>query len=200
MQLNKPMDIPKPKSKQPLPDNAKKVFEGVIFDVYQWEQKMFDGSLETFEKLKRPDTVIVFPIMDDGKILLTKQEQPGKEPFIGAAGGRVDKGEEILDAAKRELLEESGYEASEFILWKSMQPISKIEWSVYVFVARSLKKVADLHLDAGEKIELMPVDFDEFLQVAIQPNFYEQEIYRDVVEAMLDPKKKEELKTFMLGK
>ena len=89
MQLNKPMDVPKPKSKQPLPDNAKKVFEGVIFDVYQWEQKMFDGSLETFEKLKRPDTVIVFPIMADGKVLLTKQEQPGKEPFIGATGVAV---------------------------------------------------------------------------------------------------------------
>jgi ADP-ribose pyrophosphatase len=197
--INDPL-VPKPKSKQPLPDKARKVFEGVIFDVYQWEQEMFDGSTETFEKLKRPDTVIVFPVLDNGKIILTKQEQPGKEPFIGAAGGRVDKGEGILASAKRELLEESGYKAGEFVLWKAIQPISKIEWSVYVFIARNLKKVADLKLDAGEKIELMPVDFDEFLQIALQPNFYEQEVYRDVVEAMLDPEKKNELKAFMLGK
>jgi len=193
------MDIPKPKSKQPLPDDAKRVFEGVIFDVYQWEQKMFDGSIAVFEKLKRADTVTIFPVLDNGKILLTKQEQPGKEPFIGAVGGRIDKGEKILDAAKRELLEESGFEAAEFILWKSIQPISKIEWSVYIFVARGLKKVANLNPDSGEKIEPMPVDFDEFLEIAMQSNFYEQEVYRDVVEAMLNQDKKMELKKFIMG-
>src|SRR3989344_9504870 len=111
------MNIQRPKSKQPMPDNAKRVFKGVIFDVYQWEQEMFDGSKATFEKLKRPDTVVIFGVLPDGKIILTEQEQPSKEPFIGATGGRVDEGEEILAAAKRELLEESGYEAEEFILW-----------------------------------------------------------------------------------
>lgn len=194
------MDIQKPKSKQPLPKNAKKVFEGIIFDVYQWQQRMFDGSFATFEKIKRPDTVVVFPILDDGKIILTKQEQPGKEPFIGATGGIVEKEETIIEASKRELLEESGYEAKELVFWKSLQPIGKIEWSVYVFVARGLTKVAELKLDSGEKIELLTVSFDEFLQIASQPNFYEQEIYRDVAEAIADPKKKEELKKFMIGK
>ncbi|PIR85830.1 hypothetical protein COU14_02410 [Candidatus Kaiserbacteria bacterium CG10_big_fil_rev_8_21_14_0_10_44_10] len=191
------MKIERPKSKQPLPEDAKKVFEGEIFDVYQWEQEMYDGTKATFEKLKRPDTVVVFAVDDDGKILLTKQEQPGKEPFIGAAGGRVDKGEDILDAAKRELLEETGYAAEEYILWKALQPISKIEWAVYVFVARKIKKVAELSLDVGEKIEVMFVEFDEFTNIALQENFYEQEVYRDIVEAMFNNKKKEELKKLL---
>mgnify|MGYP000871809802 CR=1 FL=1 len=193
------MNIQKPKSKQPLPDNAKKVFCGVIFDVYQWQQEMFDGSIETFEKLKRPDTVVVFPVTNDEKIILTKQEQPGKESFIGGAGGRVEKGEEILDAAKRELLEETGYEASKFVLWKALQPISKIEWATYIFIARKLKKVANPSLDPGEKIQLMPVAFEEFLKIAMQPNFYEEEIYRDVVEAMLNSEKKQELQKLFFG-
>ena len=188
------MDIKRPKSKQPIPDNAKKVFGGVLFDVYQWEQEMFDGTKTIFEKLKRPDTVIVFPTLDDEKILLTEQEQPGKEPFMGAAGGRVDDGEDILEAAKSELLEETGYEASEFVLWDAQHPTSKIDWVVYTFIAKGLKKVADLNLDAGEKIVLKPVNFDRFIDIAISKNFVQKEIIPKLYEAKLHPEKMEELK------
>lgn len=192
------MKIERPQSKQPLPEGAKKVFEGVIFDVYQWEQEMFDGTKATFEKLKRPDTVITFPVLEDGRILLTKQEQPGgKGHFIAGAGGRVDPGEDILDAAKRELLEETGYEAEEFVLWKSLQPIGKIEWAVYVFVAKRIKKVAEINADSGEKIELYPVTFDEFMEIALGENFYEKEVHEDVFMATFDEQKRNELKKML---
>lgn len=46
-----------------VPDAAQHVFEGMIFDVYQWPQKLFDGSEHTFEMLKRPDTVVVKIVM-----------------------------------------------------------------------------------------------------------------------------------------
>jgi len=188
------MEINRPKSKQPIPENAKKVFGGALFDVYQWEQELFDGTTTLFEKLKRPDTVVIFPVLDDGKIILTEQEQPGKEPFIGTTGGRVDEGEDILEAAKRELLEESGYKASEFILWDAQHPTSKIDWVVYTFIAKGLKKVADMNLDAGEKINLKLVDLDEFIEIAINKNFVEKEIIPKLYEAKLHPEKKEELK------
>src|SRR3989344_4952656 len=186
--------IKRPESKQPIPESATKVFSGKIFDVYQWEQKLFDGTTAVFEKLKRPDTVVVFPVLSDGRIILTEQEQPGKDPFIGATGGRVDEGEDILAAAKRELLEESGYVADHFILWNSQQPLSKIEWAVYTFIAKGLKKTADLNLDAGEKIKLKLVTFDEFLELGSNKDFYEKEIIPELLEAKFYPKKKEELR------
>lgn len=188
------MKIQRPKSKQPIPDHAKKVFDGVLFDVYQWEQELFDGTKTIFEKIKRPDTVVVFPVLDNGKIMLTEQEQPGMEPFIGATGGRVDEDEDVLEAAKRELLEESGYEASEFILWDAQHPTSKTDWVVYTFVAKGLKKVSDMNLDAGEKITLKLVELDEFIEIAINKNFVEKEIIPKLYEAKLYPEKKEELK------
>lgn len=130
------MSLQHPKSKQLIPPDAKCVFKGKIFSVYQWQQKLLDGSYKTFEKIKRPSTVMVLPITTDGKIIMTQQEQPGEGAFIGLIGGIVDKGEEILDAIKREMLEESGYTANDYTLWDSTQLISKIEWSVYTFIAR----------------------------------------------------------------
>lgn len=193
------MNILRPLSKQPIPPHAKKVFGGVLFDVYQWEQKLFDGTKTTFEKLKRRDTVVVFPILDDGRVLLTKQEQPGKVgAFMGATGGGVHDGEEILDAAKRELLEESGYDASEFILWDAQQPSSKIDWVVYTFLAKGLKKVSDMNLDGGERITLKPVNFDEFIEIGIGKNFAEKEIVPKLYEVKLYPEKKEALRKLFL--
>lgn len=193
------MNVIKPKSKQPIPEDATRVFKGKVFDVYQWEQEMYDGTQSTFEKVKRPDTVVVFAITNNGTIILTKQEQPGKEPFIGGAGGRVDEGEDIVDAAQRELKEETGYTAQKIEFWKAFQPVSKMDWSVYFFFARNLTKKSDQSLDAGEKIDLIEVSFEEFIEIGLQPNFSEYEIYRDIVEAKLDKGKFEKLKTLFIG-
>lgn len=188
------MDIPRPQSKQPIPADAKKVFKGVIFDVYQWEQALYDGTTKTFEKLKRPDTVVVFPVLDDGTILLTEQEQPGKQPYLAACGGRVNEGEDILEAAKREFFEETGYEAKEYVLWKAEQPTSKIDWTVYLFIAKGCTKISEQVLDGGEKVELKPVRFDELLQIGRDARFVEKEIVSDIYEALLDPAKYAALK------
>ncbi len=40
-----------PKNAILIPDHATCVFRGMLFDVYQWQQEMFDGSIETFEML-----------------------------------------------------------------------------------------------------------------------------------------------------
>ncbi len=191
------MEIQRPRSKQPIPEHAQKVFKGILFDVYQWEQKMFDGTTATFEKLVRPDTVVVFPVLPDGRIILTEQEQPGKLPFIGATGGRVNEGEGVLDAAKRELLEESGYEADEFILWDAQHPTSKIDWVVYTFIAKGLNKVSELNLDAGEKIVLKPTTLDDFLEVGISSYFSEKEIALKLMEAKMDSEKMKSLKKLL---
>lgn len=149
-----------------IPEQAKKVFEGQIFDVYQWPQKMFDGSEATFEMLKRPDTVIIIGV-DNDEILIIDDEQPHMGSKLGFPGGRVDEGEETLQAAKRELKEETGYEFSDWRLIEVVQPHSKLEWFVYYFLAQDGKKVADPKLDAGEKITVKTVTFEELRRMVL---------------------------------
>jgi 8-oxo-dGTP pyrophosphatase MutT (NUDIX family) len=171
------MTIKRPIPKLITPKNAKKVFKGEIFDVYQWKQKMYDGSFATFEKLMRSDTVQVIPVREDGKIILLKQSQPGfRKPCLSVAGGRIDPGETPLQAAHRELLEETGYKAKKMELWYSVQPNAKIDYAIYGFIAKGCKKVSAQKLDPGEKISLEPVSFEEFLRVTFEEGFYDPQI------------------------
>lgn len=188
----------RPISKQPIPPHAKRVFKGKIFEVYQWKQKMFDGSVEIFEKLKRPDIVNVLPVVN-GKIILTQQKQPSIQPFIGSAGGRIDEDEIPLQAAKRELLEETGYKAKKFVLWDAAQIFIKIDYVIYTFVAKDCQKVADLKLDSGEKIKLISVTFDEFIKLASQENFRDVEIALKVLRIKSDPQKLTKMRRLFLS-
>jgi 8-oxo-dGTP pyrophosphatase MutT (NUDIX family) len=193
------MNIQRPESKQPIPKDAKKVFDGIVFDVYQWEVGAYDGSKKTFEKIKRADTVGVIAVTDDGQIILSKEEQPGVKIYTGLLGGRVEEGEDVLTGAKRELLEETGYEASEWELFLGYQPTTKIEWAVYTFIARGCKKVAEQNLDWGEKIELQFVSFDEFVELACVDGFGDREIKIKCLEAKFDPEKMKLLKKQIIG-
>ncbi len=171
-----------------LPPDAKKVFDGIIFDVYHYNQKMYNGTTETFEMLKRADTAIVIPTANNC-IYFIEEEQPGREPFIGTPGGRQNKNEDPLTAAKRELLEETGLESNDWELWHSVEPYTKIDWTIHIFIARDCKQVAKLNLDAGEKITVKKVLFDEWIELVINKHFYEFEITQQILRMKLESKK-----------
>ncbi len=177
------MTIKRPESAQPIPPGATLAFKGILFDVYQWEQTLYDGSRVTFEKVRRPDTVLVVPVLPSGALLLSKQEQPGRAPFTGALGGRVNEFEDPEHAARRELLEESGYEASELRPWFAVHPTTKVDWVVYAFVAIGIRQIAAANLDAGERVNLVPTSFDDFLALGSDTTFIEKEMVPWLLEA-----------------
>ena len=76
-----------PKSQAKIPEHAELVFDGIRAKVYQWNQEMYDGSVARFERIKFMDGAFVIPVLKNGKILLTKQEQPARKPFISLPGG-----------------------------------------------------------------------------------------------------------------
>ena len=102
------MRLHTPPNAKLIPKEEKCIFKGIIYDVYQWEQEVFDGSKKTFEMLKSADTVRVIAIKD-GKIVIARQEILNTVVFICIPSGMNDRGtENELECAKKELLEETG--------------------------------------------------------------------------------------------
>ncbi|OGH86612.1 MAG: hypothetical protein A2493_00410 [Candidatus Magasanikbacteria bacterium RIFOXYC12_FULL_33_11] len=155
-----------------IPKNAKKVFTGVIYDIYQWPQKMFDGTTETFELSKRKDSIQLIVTTPDKKILILQERHPHmKKSFYGVLGGSQEGNETMLQTAKRELLEETGYTSDDWKLLKKSSPGDKTDWTIYTYIARNAKQTQKQHLDAGEKIKVIPMNFKKFMKIATGPNF-----------------------------
>jgi ADP-ribose pyrophosphatase len=154
-----------------IPNHATHVFSGAIFDVYQWPQTMSDGRTETFEMLKRPDTVQAL-VVRNNQILLVMDEQPGRSAIVDLPQGRVDEDDESWStAAQREVREETGLVCSNWRLVHVGQPFTKLEWFAALYLAHGITEELPQKLDpGGEKISLVWRDFDELRQAILSGN------------------------------
>lgn len=169
-----------------IPNQAKKVFTGAIFDVYQWEQELYDGSTAIFERLDRPDTVRVIPTMGDTVILVT-DEQPQRPPLLALPGGRIDDTDESpLTAAQRELLEETGLVSNDWELWFSHDPYNKMNWTMHTYIARNCKKVAEPSPDPGERITIHEYSFEDAMDGMCSPDFRAKDLRSEILQMKID--------------
>lgn len=185
--------------KRPLPPNTKRysekaqrVFKGVRFDIYQWEQEQFDGSKATYEIAKREDTVVVIPVINN-EVVLVKEKQPHwTKEAITLVAGMVNPEEDLREAVKRELKEETGMIFSNFDLVYIEPVIPAVEWTAYTFIATGYQSSIDKKLDAGEKNEVVKMSFDELIEITRKqglfypPRFIESYLIQDKIDELKD--------------
>ncbi len=111
----------------------------------------------------------------------------------------MDAGEEPEQAVRRELLEEAGMESDTWELYKTYEPVHKIDWKVYTFIARNCRKVAEQKLDAGEKIEVQKVSFEEFIDIILSDRYWGTELALDIYR-MKEKRKLEEFREILFRK
>lgn len=184
-----------------IPVHAECVFSWVRSEVYQWDQDMYDGSIARFERVRFLDGAFVIPILPNGNILLTLQEQPSRDAFISFPGGALDTpDEDPVECARRELLEETGYSGENLEFWFRYDGTSNVMTYTHYFIAHDIMKIAPITPDGGEKIELFEVSFDEFLELSSDIRFHHHwNLLPILYEARIYPHKKEELKKKLYG-
>lgn len=141
---------------------GEQVFDGKLLKVYRDRVRLPDGAEGTREYIRHPGAVAVVALFDDGRVLLERQfRYPQRREFIEIPAGKLEPNEPHLDTAKRELLEETGYAASE---WRRLgvlhTAIAYTDESIELFLAKKLTR-GTARLDAGEFLETLVVPFDE---------------------------------------
>ncbi len=138
------------------------VYQGSLLKVHRDIVRLPDGSEGSREYIKHPGAVAIVALTDDRQLLLERQYRyPPRREFIEIPAGKLEPGEPHLATAKRELLEETGYDAGE---WTSLctvdTSIGYTDERIELFLARKLIKKTR-KLDPGEFLEVFLLPFDD---------------------------------------
>jgi ADP-ribose pyrophosphatase len=99
----------------PLRESSEVLLRGQIFDLVASELVLPSGVEQRLWVVEHPGAVAIAPLTEAGELLLVRQYRHGaREVLIEIPAGRLEPGETPLAAARRELKEETGYEAKRF--------------------------------------------------------------------------------------
>jgi ADP-ribose pyrophosphatase len=144
--------------------NSRKVYDGGLLKVMRDEVRLPDGNTAWREYVLHPGAVMVLALFDDGTLLLERQYRyPPRAHYIELPAGKLEPGEPALVTAKRELIEECGFEARDWQYLAALHPtIGYSNEVIELYVARGLTQVAQ-QLDEGEFLQVLRVPMKQAL-------------------------------------
>ena len=135
-----------------------------VFDVDRVRFERPDGgAAEWFYRIESPEWINVIPLTRDEEVLLVRQYRFGVEGFtLEIPGGMCDPGESPLEAARRELREETGHESPRLVELGWVHPNPALQSNrCYSYLARDVERVAEPEPDPHEQFELSRVPLRE---------------------------------------
>ena len=139
--------------------SSEEIYSGKIVHLYRDTVRLPNGRQAIREVMRHAGAAAVVPLTDDGNVILVRQYRyPFAQVMLEIPAGKLDAGEDPLDCAKRELLEETGVDAKEFVYLGAFYPsVAMLDEVIHLYLARDFSR-ASAKLDA-----------DEFLHVEQRP-------------------------------
>jgi ADP-ribose pyrophosphatase len=142
------------------------IASGGMLTVKRDQVRLPSGGQSQREYVMHPGAVVVVPILPNGNILLERQfRYPLHQVFIELPAGKIDAGETLLQTGQRELLEETGYSATDWVKLGLQHPcIGYSNEVIHMYLAQNLS--AGNHArDVDEALEVFEASLQECLQM-----------------------------------
>lgn len=153
--------------------SSRLLHEGRHFSFLRDEVELPNGLKAYRDIVRHPGAVAIVPVLPDGRIVLVRQYRyAAGKPLLEIPAGTLEEGEDPLECARRELIEETGYEASELTAMLScyMAPGYSDE-VIHFFEARGLREVG-MSPEEDESIEVEVSEMGEIARM-IEENIIE---------------------------
>lgn len=139
---------------------------GGMLTVKRDQVHLSNGSSAQRDYVVHPGAVVVVAMLDNGHVVLEKQfRYPLGKVFIECPAGKIDAGESILLTGQRELLEETGFTAKQWINVGLLHPcIGYSNEVIHVFLALDLN-VGEHQRDNDELLEVFDANMQDCLQM-----------------------------------
>lgn len=151
-------------SKKWLIKDKKSILKTRLFEIFNLECFLPSKKVEhNFYSISIFDWVNVFALTDDDRVILVKQHRLGKNVVTyEVPAGMIDKDEDPMDAAKRELAEETGFVPGKVVLLKKISVNPAIQTNnCYFYLALNCRKEQNVNFDISEEIEVVIMDKKE---------------------------------------
>ena len=141
------------------------VYDGALLHVRRDSVRLPDGKVGLREYITHPGAVAVLALLDNGNLIMERQYRyAAAREFFEIPAGKIDPGEDILVTGQRELLEETGYVASEWQHLVTTYPcIGYGDEQIHYFLARGLK-FEGRNLDDGELLDVFELSLSDALE------------------------------------
>ncbi len=144
-------------------------YEGRIVKVKSDTVLLEDGSQALREVITHYGGSSVLPLTENNEVIMVKQfRYPFSEVLLEIPAGKLNyQGEDPYEAGKRELLEETGAEADEFIKIGELYPIpAYVTEVIHIFLAKGLT-FKEQQLDKDEFLDVVKIPFDKALEMVM---------------------------------
>ncbi|MGO0060917.1 NUDIX domain-containing protein [Brevibacillus fluminis] len=155
--------------KEPLYEktiSSQPIYDGRIIKVKVDEVVLPNGKTAKREIVNHQGAVAVMALTDDNKLLAVRQfRKPLERSIVEIPAGKLERGEEPIECARRELLEETGYTAKELTLLSSFYTSPGFADEIlHLFVATGLT-AGEAQPDEDEFVEVLHLSLEEARQL-----------------------------------